>query len=292
MRIYTRAGDLAFKTFTFPDGQPHFKLETYEDEFRSVTVEMAIRNPTELLQAVLVNQVLRQQGYSEVNLDIRYLLGARMDRAIGPDEPFTLECVARMINGCGFSRVRILDAHSEVATRLIRNSINVLPYQAVSAAALGSVNYYKEPARWVIPDKGAESRVMDFWKHVSHATEKIIRASKKRNPSTGALSGFSVDDGKSFLTSGEAACLIIDDICDGGGTFVGLAKELRKAGAKRVNLFVTHGIFSKGPWLEGIDRIFTTDSYYVPNPTDVYGHKNLVPYPVTVIPISMKELKV
>ena len=56
--------------------------------------------------------------------------------------------------------------------------------------------------------------------------------------------------------------MIVDDICDGGATFVILAKALYEGGAKEVNLFVTHGIFSKGlePLKEaGIKRIFTQD---------------------------------
>jgi phosphoribosylpyrophosphate synthetase len=54
--------------------------------------------------------------------------------------------------------------------------------------------------------------------------------------------------------------LIVDDICDGGKTFELLAKDLYNAGAEEVNLFVTHGLFSKGliPLkLAGIKRIFT-----------------------------------
>jgi ribose-phosphate pyrophosphokinase len=56
-------------------------------------------------------------------------------------------------------------------------------------------------------------------------------------------------------------CLIVDDICDGGATFVALARKLREAGAIEVSLFVTHGIFSKGKDLEGIDNIYTTGSF-------------------------------
>ena len=33
------------------------------------------------------------------------------------------------------------------------------------------------------------------------------------------------------------------DICDGGRTFIELAKVLKDNGAKRVTLYVTHGIF-------------------------------------------------
>jgi len=273
MRIYTPAGDLAFSTFTFPDGQPHFKLETYAVEFRSVTVETPIRSAAELLQVLLVCQVLRASGYSEVNLDIRYLLGARMDRAIGANEPFTLECVARLINSCGFNRVRILDVHSEVATRLIRNSVNVLPTNVV-----GSILPLGMPI-WVCPDKGAEDRVRQLREQANVATT-IIYCKKKRDLGTGKLSGFSVENWPVGMNI-RVPFLIIDDICDGGGTFVGLAKELRKYGAEKIYLYVTHGIFSRGLPLEGIDQVYTTDSYF-----DVRDGVRPI-----VIPVSMKELR-
>ena len=40
--------------------------------------------------------------------------------------------------------------------------------------------------------------------------------------------------------------MIVDDICDGGQTFIELAKALEKQGAHQIFLYVTHGIFSKG----------------------------------------------
>ena len=54
----------------------------------------------------------------------------------------------------------------------------------------------------------------------------------------------------------------MDDICDGGGTFIGLASELMSKNAGAIYLAVTHGIFSNG--FDGLNRkfrgIFTTDS--------------------------------
>ena len=41
-------------------------------------------------------------------------------------------------------------------------------------------------------------------------------------------------------------CIIVDDICDGGGTFLGLAAELKKLNAGALILAVTHGLFTKG----------------------------------------------
>ena len=54
----------------------------------------------------------------------------------------------------------------------------------------------------------------------------------------------------------------MDDICDGGGTFLGLADELRKRNAGPLHLAISHGIFSKGTEVlrQKFDRLFTTDS--------------------------------
>ena len=43
-----------------------------------------------------------------------------------------------------------------------------------------------------------------------------------------------------------ANLMIVDDICDGGRTFIELAKVLRERNAGKIELFITHGIFSKG----------------------------------------------
>ena len=58
--------------------------------------------------------------------------------------------------------------------------------------------------------------------------------------------------------------LIVDDLCDAGGTFIGSAQLLRDAGARSVSLYVTHGVFSKGTAAllsQGIDNIYSTTSY-------------------------------
>ena len=63
---------------------------------------------------------------------------------------------------------------------------------------------------------------------------------------------------------GGKDCVIVDDICDGGRTFIELAKVLKERGAGKIGLFVTHGIFSQGVGVlfdNGIDFIYTTDSF-------------------------------
>lgn len=271
MKIYSQLGEIPFKTFTFPDGQPHFSLDIKEtrEEALHATIEAPIRNSYELVTVLLAKDALSASGY-RVALDIRYLMGARMDRRIDCNSPNTLEVVARILMAAGFSRIRVLDCHSEVGLRLL-NAKNLLPFNAFNSIL---ANYGDEPTI-VIPDKGAANRVQKLANTYGHH----IQGSKKRDPATGKLAGFDIN----FHDLSNHRCLIVDDICDGGGTFTGLAQVLRKAGAVSVELFITHGIFSKGLPIEGIDKVYTTDSYGQP--------KGVSDHLYTCIPISMKDMK-
>jgi ribose-phosphate pyrophosphokinase len=80
---------------------------------------------------------------------------------------------------------------------------------------------------------------------------------KERDLRTGALTNFKTT---SDNLEGKT-CFIVDDICDGGGTFVGTAKMLKEKGAAKVVLIVSHGIFSKGSTIAEVDEIYTTDSF-------------------------------
>ena len=59
------------------------------------------------------------------------------------------------------------------------------------------------------------------------------------------------------------ALLVIDDLCDGGGTFVGLAPKLRELNPNTMSLLVTHAIQKQG--VEKVaavyDKVYITDTY-------------------------------
>lgn len=60
--------------------------------------------------------------------------------------------------------------------------------------------------------------------------------------------------------------ILVDDICSTGSTLKTAANVCRKEGAKGVFAVISHGLMIGGSQLEGIDRIFTTNS--VPQPKD------------------------
>jgi ribose-phosphate pyrophosphokinase len=105
------------------------------------------------------------------------------------------------------------------------------------------------------PDAGASKAVEQFAHQHGYP---FIQALKTRDTETGELHGFRITNPSEDVEGKNI--LILDDICDGGGTFEGIADELDKMGARSVALAVTHGIFSRGFFI-GMDRIYTTNSY-------------------------------
>ena len=121
----------------------------------------------------------------------------------------------------------------------------------------------------VSPDAGAYKKV--FGVGQLFGIENIITASKVRDVKTGKILSTELPSIKKYNDSMKY--VIVDDICDGGKTFIELSKAIKeqKSDAK-IYLIVTHGIFSKGcdELMEHIERIYTTNSIKDIEPSETY----------------------
>lgn len=180
-------------------------------------------------------------------LDIRCLPYARQDKEVANDRTFALRSFAPILNSMRWGSVTLHDPHSPVAVELIERSVPL--YYTVEARRA-----YTSCAcdLLCLPDAGALAKYGPMFAELPQ-----VHASKVRDQATGAITGTAVHG-----VVRERRVLIVDDICDGGATFIGLASALRENGALFVALFVSHGIFSKGTRVlfdSGIDRIFTPE---------------------------------
>lgn len=92
----------------------------------------------------------------------------------------------------------------------------------------------------ILPDAGAKKK----WGTGGY----LAACSKSRNPNNGRLSEFDIDpkDFHRVMDSKVERLLIVDDICENGGTFIGCAQMLKDRGVtKPMDLYITHGIFPK-----------------------------------------------
>lgn len=231
----------------FPDNQPHVNVEGIEkgDE---VKVVCSLVNTLALMHLLQTANALDHLAAKKRLLVIPYLMAARYDRLMMPGDSFDLEVVAGLINSCGFEKVLLWDVHSAVATKLIHNSVNVKNRQMVKS-------YHLPDAVLICPDAGAAKKVKEYsgW---NKNLKEIVYCNKKRELSTGQITLEVLDPQKCLGKN----CVIIDDICDGGGTFLAIAGQIKP---KHLTLVVTHGIFSKGftALEQKFNEIIVSDSY-------------------------------
>lgn len=259
-----REVDQSLDLFTFPGGEEH--LRRVKDgpvpEVAMITGSASIAE--DLVALSLWADFVRAEGGTP-RAHIAYLPAARADRGA----PFGAAVYADFINAAGLEEVVVFDPHSVVAPSCVKNVRVVEPTAAIVASALA-------PTRAVgfsgviAPDKGAVDRAQRV---ADAAGLPLFRADKTRDFDTGQITGFSIEE-----LPREGKLLVVDDICDGGGTFRALAAE-SGVGPERLELWVSHGIFS-GKAFDlhlSYSRIWTTDSH-------VGAHRSGVPD--FVIPVT------
>lgn len=258
--IYPTQSAIPFTALIFPDGQPHMKLDMAQvdqiDRKEPLRIFTRLNNANDLMMALLAKNTLDYLDFEQIELHVTYLLAARMDRVMLDGEPFSLKVVAALLNQAHFKKIKIFDPHSEVSTALIERSYAVANHYFVKDALEHYTGRHPGEAPCLVsPDAGALKKIHKLAQFLG--VEQVVECMKERDVKTGALTNFKAmtDD-----LRGQT-CFIVDDICDGGGTFAGTAKMLKAKGAGKVHLIVSHGIFSRGPVIDFIDDIYTTDSY-------------------------------
>jgi ribose-phosphate pyrophosphokinase len=192
---------------------------------------------------VMMVDALREMQVEKIRLTMPYIPYARQDRVCNAGEAFSIRAFARIINALEFASVVVYDAHSEVSVALIERCINLPRYQLMRTFTPFLYAMERDDSPWylVSPDAGAVKKSYDTVKELP-LFKGIIFAEKVRDPATGKILKTVVNNLPDDIA--DAKLLISDDICDGGRTFIELAKVLPKC--KELDLFVTHGIFSAG----------------------------------------------
>lgn len=257
-RTKTDSGPLVrsvLEAFTFPGGEAHVKGS--EIEVEEVDYQLAIlkgADSHELFQLAMWKNVCDHRREKAV-LILPYLPGARADKG----SPLGGGVYAEFIGGLHLAQTITLDPHSPLMPNRLDfgpGYLSVYPVERIIKRELGDRgDHYNHPYVGVIaPDKGAVDRAQKA-ANVLHVP--LFKAEKTRDFESGQLTGFTCEE---LPATGKL--LLVDDICDGGGTFVGLAKATGLP-YTRLDLWVTHGIFSKGidVLTDSFDHIYTTDSW-------------------------------
>lgn len=228
----------------FYGGEVHIK--NLEDASPAAIV-LTGADADELVTAAMVADAAHQKG-NDFELILPYLPGARADRG----NPFGAKVYADIINTMHAEKVFCVDPHSPTMPSLV-DHVAVFPVENVIEGYIQAegIKY----AGIISPDEGSRHRSGII---ADKLGLPLINASKHRDFETGRLNGFTCEP----VPDPDGIYLVVDDICDGGGTFMGLAEAIGLP-KNQLHLWVSHGVFSgRAPQLkDAYDKIITTNSH-------------------------------
>ncbi len=250
---------IIFDSFTFSGGEEHIRFAPgdFKNSVKVEIYERLVHSSTLVKLMIAVDALKRLLPLNTpIELVIPYFPYARQDRVCVEGEALGAAVMASFINGLEFAKVTIWDAHSDVSPALLNRVVNIAQIDLLARCDSLAKSLACGELTLISPDAGAAKKTLQIAEKFN-GVPQVIQAQKVRDIKTGKILNTQIlgdVQGKKVL--------IADDICDGGRTFIELAKVLKAAGAIHISLFVTHGIFSKGiEVFEGkINMIYTTDS--------------------------------
>jgi len=254
--------EIKYKESIFPGGEVFIRLEstltrTTPTECH-ILICASITSSDDLMKVIMMTKAVREAGADKVSLFMPYVPYARQDRVCNPGESHSMKTFAGIINLQNYYEVGVFDPHSDVTEATINNLVIMDNHRFVKAA-LEIIGDKK--ITLISPDAGAVKKTQALGKYlVSLGYDiEIVKADKVRDISTGNIISTVVHS----QDLSNKKCVIIDDIVDGGRTFLENAKVLKSLGATDISLIVSHGIFSNGfsELLGEFNNIFYTNSF-------------------------------
>lgn len=273
-----RVADEIFDFMTYPAGEPHVVISETVREMQAPSTFVGLTNAIiwdahnfdDLALMVTAWRTLKRRFDLSKKFVVPYFPFGRHDRRRDEWDSDPLQMALDIVRPMLDENCLItIDPHSDVSgviPHISQRSIVQHFLHASKPDQMLSSQYISSFDCIVIPDNGATKRAEQWLDLFPNAY--IFQGKKHRDVRTGELTGFGVEPistpegfAKLYLPGGNV--LIVDDICDGGGTFLGLAETFDGVGAiDKITLLTTHGLYTKGTEiLEEKFDLWTLDVY-------------------------------
>ncbi len=218
----------------FSDGEFNFQID---ENVRGgdVFIVQPTCPPTDahLMELLVMLDAFRRSSAERVTAVIPYYGYARSDKKDRPRVPISAKLVANLIATAGADRVLTMDLHAAQ----IQGFFDI-PVDHLYAAPV-IIGYYQAnplPDLTVVaPDTGGAERARAYAKRLD---ARLAICDKRRERANVA---------EVMNVVGEVrgrSCLIVDDMCDTGGSLTKVAKALKDAGAESIHACFTHAVLS------------------------------------------------
>lgn len=244
--INLEKSDIKYVISRFPDGEVQVTLDPFSRK-EEINVRCRITSAEELFILMQVCDILHRHGM-RFSISIYYLMGMRMDRVMDFNRPFTLSIITNILDHLCAANISIFCPHSEASLDQFRNTYATHIYSEEWEEAVKGI-LSAEDFQMVLPDRGAVDR---YFPDGAKVPADIIIGAKVRDIGTGKITSIEVENPEAL---DGRPLLLVDDLCDGGGTFVGLAQAIKKVKPEAsVNIIVNHMVNPKG--IENLSKNF------------------------------------
>jgi ribose-phosphate pyrophosphokinase len=249
---------------TFPAGEEYVRINgELTDE--PIFIDFLGADASTIMKGCLIADAVKQYNPNIKTIaSFSYFPYGRQDRVCKEGESFSLKFFIEMLK-LRFDRVEAIDTHSTVTNDLF-GMFGFIEHEPLDEDFIDTEDFsngeikegislkehieqiddfHKTDMFVVSPDKGAVERSKKVANYLN--IDKVVTCDKIRSEVGIDIQINSHDE--EYISSGASykTAIIYDDICDGGGTFLSLAKQLKKINKNITFILVfTHGIFSKG----------------------------------------------
>ncbi|HYC39264.1 MAG TPA: ribose-phosphate pyrophosphokinase [Chitinophagaceae bacterium] len=240
-KIYrTQLGKVRIQRFSDGEICPIF-LESVRGDY--VFLVQSTFSPSEnLMELLLMIDAARRASADKVIAVIPYYGYARQDRKDRPRVAIGSKLVANMLVAAGADRVITMDLHAPQIQGYFDIPVDHLDSHAVFIPYIENLRL--ENLTFAAPDVGSANRIREI---ASYFEAEMVICDKHRKRANEIASMVVIGD----VTDRDV--VLIDDICDTGGTLAKSAALLKEKGARTVRALITHPVLS-GNAYENIDK--------------------------------------
>ena len=258
-RYGTRQGKVNIQRFSDGEICPVF-LESVRGDYVFL-VQSTFAPADNLMELLLMIDAARRASADKVIAVIPYYGYARQDRKDRPRVAIGSKLVANMLVAAGADRVITMDLHAPQIQGYFDIPVDHLDSHAVFIPYIEALRL--ENLTFAAPDVGATNRIREI---ASYFNAEMVICDKHRKRANEIASMVVIGDvtGKDIV--------IIDDICDTGGTLAKSAGLLKEKGARSVRAMITHPVLSGKAYenIQGsvLEEVMVCDTIPVKNGCD------------------------
>lgn len=236
----------------FPAGEVGVRLEA--DHFRQsimerkghYTIEWRFENNSEyfiLAQSIdAIKRATTGLFKCQFHLFIPYFPYARQDRAVNEGEANALAVFCKALNELDINTIHTFDPHSLALEQHFTAGKLTYAEQDECFFKTTSDEFQSNVDLMIAPDAGAVKKAQ---KIANELQVDMAICFKTRDKLTGEVTKLKISVSDNLWNAKKI--LVVDDICDGGATFIKVAEAIREVNPNAdLYLFTTHGIYSKG----------------------------------------------